>query len=286
VSVSIQKGDLLKLAHPLDEIKATGLPERVRSATVEPGTIALWHLGGAGYAVKTAGALLIVDPFLGPSGPPEWVRGVAPPFAPDEIPAFGAIDALLITHEHRDHADPVALQAFMNRTAVPVYGPGSAIDEARGVGYGDDRLHQVRHGETVTFGDLRVTAVAVNDPTARECNGYVLETGETILLLAGDSHYFDGFAALGEQFRPDAIALTVGLNPPGASIYMSESDAARIARDTGTRLLIHQHHDLWQRLKLDPQRVAAVTAWYAPNTRVVGTVVGERLDVTTERSKA
>lgn len=273
----------MTLAYPLDEIKPTELPERVAAATVEPGTIALWHLGGAGYAVKTAGAMLIVDPFLGPSGPPEWIRGVAPPFAPDEIAAFGPIDALLITHEHRDHADPVALQAFMNRTQVPVYGPGSVIEEARGVGYGDDRLHLLRHGDAATFGDLRVTAVAVNDPTARECNGYVLQTGDTTLLLAGDSHYFDGFAALGEAHRPDAIALTIGLNPPGTSVYMSESDAARIARDTGVRLLIHQHHDLWQRLKLDPERVAVVTAWYAPDARVIGTVVGERIDVRAER---
>ena len=273
----------MRLAHPLDDIRPTGLPSRVRSATVEPGTIALWHLGGAGYAVRTAEALLIVDPFLGPSAPPEWVRGVAPPFAPEEIAGFGPIDALLITHEHRDHADPVALQAFMNRTDTPVYGPDSAIEEARGVGYPDQRLHPMRHGASVRFGDLDVTAVAVNDPTARGCNGYVLHAGDATLILAADSHYFDGFARLGEQYRPDAIALTVGLNPPGDTIYMSESDAARIARDTGVRLLIHQHHDLWQRLALDPERVAAVTAWYAPDARVIGTVVGERITVRAER---
>ena len=75
----------MRLAHALDEIRPTGLPERIRLATVEPGTIALWHLGGAGYAVRTNRAVVIVDPFFGPSAPPDWVRGVAPPFAPDEI---------------------------------------------------------------------------------------------------------------------------------------------------------------------------------------------------------
>jgi L-ascorbate 6-phosphate lactonase len=259
----------------IDEIKPTGIPARVAATTVEPGTIALWHTGGAGYIVKTADTTIIVDPFLGGSMPPDWIRGVPPPFTPAEIADFGPVAALVITHEHTDHADPVALAAFVDYPGIPVFGPGSAIDVARTAGIDESRLHIVNHGDELAFADLTIVAVPVNDPTAIECNGYVLQCGETTLLMAGDSHYTDGFAALGREWAFDAVAITVGLNPIGETFYMGESDAGRIARDTGTKLLIHQHHDLWQRTALDPARVAAVTAWYAPDTRVIGTVFGE-----------
>jgi L-ascorbate metabolism protein UlaG (beta-lactamase superfamily) len=99
-------------------------------------------------------------------------------------------------------------------------------------------------------------------------------------LLCGDSHYFDGFAALGEAWEFDAVAVTVGANPPGQSIYMGESDAGRIARDTRTKKLIHQHHDLWQALAIDPARVGIAVSWYAPEAEFEGAVFGERIDVT------
>jgi L-ascorbate metabolism protein UlaG (beta-lactamase superfamily) len=261
----------------IDEIKPTGIPSRVASAVIEPGSIALWHTGGAGYFVKTAGATIFIDPFLGPSLPPDWIRGVPPSFAPEELGDIERIDALLITHEHTDHADPAALAALVTYPEIPVFGPGSAIEVARANGIPESRLTVVRHGDELRFGDLRVTAVPVNDPTAIECNGYVLQCGETTLLLAADSHYTDGFAELGRVWQPYAVAVTAGHNPPGETIYMGESDAGRIARDTGAQVLIHQHHDLWQRAALDPARVAAVTAWYAPETKVIGTVFGEQL---------
>ena len=43
----------------IDEIKPTGIPGRVASAVIDPGAIALWHTGGAGYFVKTAGATIL-----------------------------------------------------------------------------------------------------------------------------------------------------------------------------------------------------------------------------------
>jgi L-ascorbate 6-phosphate lactonase len=169
------------------------------------------------------------------------------------------------------------LAALVAYPEIPVFGPGSAIEVARANGIPESRLTVVRHGDELRFGDLRVTAVPVNDPTAIECNGYVLQCGETTLLLAADSHYTDGFAELGRVWRPYAVAVTAGYNPPGETIYMAESDAGRIARDTGAQVLIHQHHDLWQRAALDPARVATVTAWYAPETKVIGTVFGKQL---------
>src|SRR4051794_15944182 len=104
------------------EIKPTGIPAKVRSATVADGTIALWYIGGAGYLIRAGHTTIVVDLFLGPSNPPDWMRGVPPPFAPEEIDDLGVVNAMLMTHEHLDHADPVALAAFKEHHEIPLYG--------------------------------------------------------------------------------------------------------------------------------------------------------------------
>lgn len=264
----------------LDEIEPTGIPAKVRDAAVDAGMIALWYIGGAGYFIRAGETTIVVDPFLGPSSPPDWIRGVPPGFAPEEIADLGRLDAYLMTHEHLDHADPTALEIFKAHPDVPMFGPASAIAVAREIGIDEQRLQTLNHGEQVSIGDLTVTAVAVNDPTAIGCNGYVMQHGDTTLLLSGDSHYFDGFAALGNNWEFDAVAVTVGVNPPGQSVYMGESDAGRIARDTRTRKLLLQHHDLWRAVAIDPARVGTLVSWYAPDAAFEAAVFGERTDVT------
>ncbi|MCC7022975.1 MAG: MBL fold metallo-hydrolase, partial [Thermomicrobiales bacterium] len=256
-----------------------GFPERVRDARVHEGEIALWYTGGAGYAVRTARATLLIDPFLGPSNPPDWLRAIPPAFAPERIGELGPLDAVLITHEHADHADPVALAAVANGTTAVVYGPASAIAVAEAAGVPGDRCRVVTRDEPFTAGDLRVTPVGIVDPLAEGCAGYVLETGSVTLLHCGDSLYFDGFVDFGTRWTLDALCVSVGNNPPGATLYMDEADAARAARDCRARMLIPQHYDLWQGITLDPRRVREVAGWYTPDTKVAPARLGRRRTV-------
>src|SRR5207244_8594579 len=100
---------------------------QVDAARVEPGEIALWHTGGAGYVVRTPGTTIYVDPFTGP-GEGKWVRGLAPPFDPA---AVGRCDLIMSTHEHFDHCDPHALGAMLTSTTASLAGPASSIESAR-----------------------------------------------------------------------------------------------------------------------------------------------------------
>lgn len=249
----------------------------VRDAGVAPGAIALWYTGGAGYIVKTAGATVLMDPFLAPSTGSEWIRGIPPAFDAARIGDLGRFDALLITHEHGDHADPVALAPLGPLTTV--YGPAACIAVARQAGVPDENCRVLAHDDSVTFGDLTVTAVPMNDPGAPGCNGYVLETSSVAVLMCGDSIYSDGFVPIGQRWKLDAICLSVGHNPPGQTIYLDESGAARATRDANARILIPQHFDLWQGLTLDPHRVEIVNSWYCPETRVLPALFRERLDI-------
>jgi L-ascorbate 6-phosphate lactonase len=251
----------------------------VRRATVEPGSMALWYTGGAGYILKTAGTTILIDPFVGPSNPPDWVRMIPPPFDPEEIGVLGRLDAVVLSHEHGDHADPAALGPIGQRTGAVVVGPASCIAVARTTGWDAERCWTLEHEQTLTVGDLRLTAVPMHDPGAKGCNGHVIETSQIALLHCGDSFYHAGFVELGKRWQFDAICVSVGANPPGGTFYMDESDAARAARDSGTRYLIPQHFDLWQGLTLDPRRVATVTRWYSPKTRVLPARFGRRISL-------
>jgi len=251
----------------------------VRRATVRPGEISLWYTGGAGYVIRTAAATLLIDPFVGPSNPPDWIRAIPPAFDAAEIGDLGGLDAILLTHEHGDHADPDALGPLGRLTEAQVLGPTACVDVALRAGVPAERAQVLSHDESATFGDLRVTAVPMNDPGAPGCNGYVLETGAVAILHCGDSLYFPGFLDLGRRWSFDAICLSVGANPPGRNFYLDEAGAARAARDAGARLLIAQHYDLWQGITLDPQRVAIAAAWYCPEAQVVPAKVQQRITV-------
>lgn len=253
------------------------LLEAVRQAQIEPGAIALWPLGAAGYVLKTDTVTILIDPFLGPSNPPDWIRCLPPAFDPARIAELGLIEAVLLTHEHGDHADPVALAAIGVHTAATVYGPAPCIAVARAAGFPADRCRVVGHDEALPVMEPRITAVEMRDGGVAEANGYVIETGAQTLLHCGDGIYFDGFVALGERWRIDAICVSVASNPPGQSWYMDEADAARASRDAKATTLIPQHFDLWQGFTLDPDRVRIAAGWYCPGTTVIPARLGERI---------
>jgi L-ascorbate 6-phosphate lactonase len=80
-------------SHLIDEIDRQRVPE---------GAVALWWLGQASYALKAAGIVVHIDPYLAVSD-----RRLTPAaFAPE---AVTNADVVLLTHDHGDHVDPDAL---------------------------------------------------------------------------------------------------------------------------------------------------------------------------------
>jgi L-ascorbate 6-phosphate lactonase len=233
-------------------------------------------LGGAGYVLKSANITLLIDPFIGPGKPPEWTRMTPPAFMPGQV---RGIDTVLLTHEHDDHTDPVALDAIRLRTEATVIGPKTSIAVVKQNKWPAKRCQILPHYATLVLNDLRITAVPMQDPASKGCNGYVIECGKTTLLHCGDGHYFSGFAELARRWKFTALCVSVGYNPPGKLIYMDECDATRAARDSRTRMLILQHYDLWQGYTLDPERVKTASTWYCPETCVVPAKLGELLGI-------
>lgn len=252
------------------------LIEQVDRADIRPGQIALWYTGGAGYIMRTAGSTLYVDPFCGDSIDENWSRLLGVPFDPSKV---GPCDLILSTHEHLDHCDPAALVPMLESTTAPFAGPATSIAKAREMGWPDDRLITLNHGDSTGVKDVKITAVKSNDPMAEGCNGYVFESGGVTIVNMGDSLWFDDIGKELEPWSVDAICLSVAQNPVGETYYMSEVDAVRIARDVKAKVLIPHHWDLWKWVALDPRRIAAVAPWYAPDTQVKPARYGERMTI-------
>src|SRR5919106_786204 len=85
-----------------EEYGAPDLVRQISQERVPEGAVALWWLGQASFAVKAAGTIVYVDPYLQLSKS----RLTPSPFAPE---AVDNADLVLLTHDHLDHVDPLAL---------------------------------------------------------------------------------------------------------------------------------------------------------------------------------
>ncbi len=96
------------------EEKYTGrLKDSLRQPLPERGSIALWWLGQAGFAVKSNNTMLFIDPYLSDALAKKYqgqefphIRLMASPILAEEVTK---LDFLLCTHRHTDHTDPEAL---------------------------------------------------------------------------------------------------------------------------------------------------------------------------------
>lgn len=252
-----------------------GLLWAARQASVAPNSLALWYLGGAGWAVRTEGTLLLFDPFVGPGSPPAWTRLTPPAIDTSEL---DLVDAVFLTHEHGDHADPTVLAVLAAKGTACAYGPASAVRVAVDAGLPRARLRELVAGEQVGVDDVVVSACEMVDPDAESTLGYVVRCGAA-WLQAGDSRYHEGFARIGSYEKLDAASLSIGHNPVGKSTYMDECDAARAVRDLGVPTVIPQHFDLWQGYTMDPARLGTAMGWYAPKAKLRVPCLGERIDL-------
>jgi L-ascorbate metabolism protein UlaG (beta-lactamase superfamily) len=238
-------------------------------------------LGHSTVLVELGALRVLTDPLL--RGRVAHLRRHVP-VAP--VPA--RVDAILVSHLHRDHADVPSLRRMAR---VPVLGP-SGVRALRGM---DDRdVAELAPGERAPVGDGSVLAVHADhdgrrnpfDPAAPSL-GFVIEGGGTRVYFAGDTDLFAGMAELGP--------LDVALLPVwgwGTSIGPGHLDPERAARAasllrphvavpihwaTYLPLLRRGGHPV---LRQPGPRFAAAVAEQCPGVRVAVLAPGETVEIT------
>lgn len=241
------------------------------------GEVGLWWLGQAGFALRHAGTLVLIDPYLSDSLAEKYrgrryphVRLVPPPVDPEQV----ACAAVLCTHGHTDHLDPVTLTALHRAGRPAVVVPAAETDLALARGASPERLIGMVAGEvSEPVPGLRVAAIPsaheelVLDEHGRHRHlGYLVSLGEVTVYHSGDCVPYPGQAdqvraAAGRLGRTVDVALLpvngrdaerAGNGVPG-NFHVEE--AAQLCLEAGIPTLIGHHIGLFDFNTVAPQEV-------------------------------
>jgi L-ascorbate metabolism protein UlaG (beta-lactamase superfamily) len=192
-------------------------------------------VGHATVLIELAGVRLLTDPVLGGRVGPLLRHGRTPATEVAE-----RLDAVLVSHLHRDHVDLRSLRRIAPGTPLIVPAGTRAFFERRGFG----GVVELAPGESHRVGSVVVKATEADHEIGRrgvraEPVGYLVE-GSRRAYFAGDTDLFDGMAALGGGL--DLALLPVwGWGPSLGAGHLNPERAARAAALLAPRLAVPIH---------------------------------------------
>ena len=162
--------------------------------------------------LELAGRRILVDPMLDDAGTRPPIEGtgnqVANPTVPLPFPAeevVSGIDAVLVTHRHRDHLDGRA-EELLPRD-VPVFCQPEDEEALRALGVAVQPVV-----ETLEWDGLRITRTPARHGSGRMAellapvSGFVLDD----VYLAGDTVWYEGVEETIERHRPRVAIVNAG----------------------------------------------------------------------------
>jgi L-ascorbate metabolism protein UlaG (beta-lactamase superfamily) len=247
---------------------------------VSRGDSELTYVGHATALIQLAGVRLLTDPLLG-RGILHVRRRVPVPALDDLRP----LDAILISHAHRDHLDHHSLRLLAG--LCPVIVPRGCASATRGAGALE--VIELDVGDRLPVGDVVVEAVHAEHDGRRQpfgraitALGYLLE-GPRNVYFAGDTDLFSGMSALAG--RVDVAVLPIwGWGPRVTAGHLDPGRAAQAVARIRPQIAVPIH---WGTLRavgaqrgLDPvapaRAFADAVADSAPGTEVRTLMPGQR----------
>jgi L-ascorbate metabolism protein UlaG (beta-lactamase superfamily) len=202
--------------------RGTDDTESGRDPPRRPGPAAITYVGHATVLIELAGMRLLTDPLLG-----EGILHVRRRVPTPAIEELEPLDAILISHAHRDHLDRRSLRLLAG--GCPVIVPRGCAPAVRRSGVRE--VIEIDEGERVAIGEVLVDAVHAShngrrDPFSRPMAavGYLLQ-GSVSVYFAGDTDLFDGMRDLAG--RVDVALLPIwGWGPRVDAGHLDPSRAA------------------------------------------------------------
>ena len=231
----------------------------------EDGTVALWWLGQMGLIVKSGHTTLCIDYYASPDAS----RQTQPPVPADELTG---IDAFLGTHDHLDHMDHEAwkIWAETNPDAKFIF-PGKHRDSVLADGVAARNAVGLNDGESVMIGSFLIHAIAASHEFLDRDPGtglypylqYIIESKSGVRIHhAGDTVRYEGMLPKIRAFGRTDIQL-LPINGRDAERYrrncignMTWQEAADLAGETGTAIVIPGHWDMFADNSADPHAFA------------------------------
>jgi L-ascorbate metabolism protein UlaG (beta-lactamase superfamily) len=204
-------------------------------------------IGHATLLVQAGGVAVLTDPIFSDriGG---FLKRLSPPgLALSDLPP---LDAVVISHNHRDHLDEPSVRAL---------GPEKQFVVPMGLGEwfrkrGLSRVTELEWWQSTEIAPgARVTLVpaqhwsqrGLDDLNATLWGGYVIDAGGARFFFAGDTGYPAAFVEIGRRMPGiDFALLPIGAYEPRWFMgpqHLSPEDAAQAFRDLGAKALVPMH---------------------------------------------
>jgi L-ascorbate metabolism protein UlaG (beta-lactamase superfamily) len=232
---------------------------------------ATW-LGHSTMLLEVDGRRFLTDPvWAGRASPSQLVgpkRFFAPPLALADVPA---LDGIILSHDHYDHLDPLAIRTLAARTAR-FYCPLGVGAHLRRWGVPSAKITELTWWDEIAVApDFKLVATPARHFSGRGLlnrdstlwASWVLLGPQHRVFFGGDSGPFDeAFRQIGERFGPfDLVMLEVGAaDAEWADIHLGPDQAAAAHRLLGGGPLLPLH---WGTFNL------ALHAWRQPVQRLL-----------------
>jgi L-ascorbate metabolism protein UlaG (beta-lactamase superfamily) len=241
----------------------------------KPCGVKLTLIRSATLRIEFAGHTLLVDPQLDPAGAREAVPNTPnprrSPLGDLPVPAAEAVegvDALLVTHLHRDHFDDTARELLPRH--LPLFCQPPDTERLHADGFTDARPV---HGDA-TLADILIARTEGQHGTGEigrqmaPVSGFVLAAPEEpTLYIAGDTILCDEVRAAIAEYRPDVIVVNASAAQfnTGGPIVMDNDDVAALSAEVPDTTIVAVHFEC---VSHSTQSRADLRALRLPNVEV------------------
>jgi L-ascorbate metabolism protein UlaG (beta-lactamase superfamily) len=238
------------------------------STSDDDGLHVTWY-GHSSALVELDDARVLFDPVWGVRVSPSSFAGprrLHPVPVPLEV--LPRLDAIVISHDHYDHLDLPSVRTLLRTQTAPFVVPLGVGSHLRRWRVPAERIIELDWSESVELAGLRLTATAAQHFSGRlfKRDGTLWSSWAVVgptrrVFYTGDSGYFDGYAAIGEQFGPFDVSLVqIGAYGPGwPDIHMTPEEGVAAHLDVRAKVMIPVH---WATFNL------AIHAWTEPADRL------------------